>query len=160
MAAKARLAIEDCAICGGCEIALADLGVPLLKVFDKTVDLVYAPILSSAHDFDEADVTFVVGTVRTKHELERVQEARRKSKILVSFGTCPSTAGLVGLGNLFTKEELLEGAYDGHPPTQGVPELLDKVEPLSKHVKVDYVIPGCPPPGPVIRELLSDILGG
>jgi F420-non-reducing hydrogenase small subunit len=160
MAAKAKLAIEDCAICGGCEIALADLGVPLLKVLDKSVELVYAPILASATDFDKADVTFVVGVVRTKHDLERVQAARQKSKILVSFGTCPSTGGLPGLGNLKTTEELLKGAYGDKIPTDGTPELLDKLEPLSKHVKVDYVIPGCPPPGPVIRELLGDILGG
>jgi coenzyme F420-reducing hydrogenase gamma subunit len=160
MPAKAKLAIEDCAICGGCEIALADLGIPLLKVLDKTLDLVYAPILASATDYDEADVTLVIGTVRTKHDLERVQEARKKSKILVSFGTCPSTGGLVGLGNLKTKEELLAGAYGDKAPTQGTPELLDKLEPLSKHVKVDYVIPGCPPPGAVIRQLLNDIFGG
>jgi F420-non-reducing hydrogenase small subunit len=160
MAAKAKLAIEDCAICGGCEIALADLGVGLLKVFDKSVDLVYAPILASAIDYDKADVTFVIGVVRTKHDLERVQSARQKSKILVSFGTCPSTGGLAGMANLSTNEELLTTAYDGKVPTQGTPELLDKLEPLSKHVKVDYVIPGCPPPGPVIKELLSELLGG
>jgi len=158
MAAKAKLAIEDCAICGGCEIALADLGVGLLKVLDKRVDLVYAPVLASAIDYDKADVTFVVGVVRTKHELERVQAARKKSKILVSFGTCPSTGGLAGLANLSTNEELLTTAYDGKAPTQGA-EILDKLEPLSKHVKVDYVIPGCPPPGPVIKELLSELLG-
>ena len=137
---------------------MADLGVGLLKVLDKRVDLVYAPVLASAIDYDKADVTFVVGVVRTKHELERVQAARKKSKILVSFGTCPSTGGLAGLANLSTNEELLTTAYDGKAPTQGA-EILDKLEPLSKHVKVDYVIPGCPPPGPVIKELLSELLG-
>jgi F420-non-reducing hydrogenase small subunit len=159
MAAKAKLAIEDCAICGGCEIALADLGVGLLKVLDKSVDLVYAPVLASAIDYDKADVTFVIGVVRTKHDLERVQSARKKSKILVSFGTCPSTGGLAGLANLSTNEELLTTAYDGKAPTQGA-EILDKLEPLSRYVKVDYVLPGCPPPGPVIKELLSELLGG
>ncbi|MGA1975061.1 MAG: hypothetical protein ABSG92_05435 [Conexivisphaerales archaeon] len=159
MAAKAKLAIEDCAICGGCEIALADLGIGLLKLLDKSVDLVYAPVLASTTDFDQADVTFVIGVVRTKHDLERVEAARKKSKILVSFGSCPSTGAMPGLGNLFTPEELLARAYGDRTPTDGIPELLDKVEPLSKYVKVDYVIPGCPPPGPVIRELLSDILG-
>ncbi len=159
MAAKAKLAIEDCSICGGCEIALADLGVPLLKVLDKQLDLVYAPILASAIDYDQADVTFVIGTIRSKHDLERVQAARKKSKVLVSFGTCPSTGGLIGLGNLSSNQELLARAYGDKVPTDGVPELLDKLEPLSKHVKVDYVIPGCPPPGPVIKQLLGELLG-
>ena len=160
MAAKAKLAIEDCAICGGCEIALADLGVPLLKVLDKNIDLVYAPIIASATDYDKADVTFVIGTVRTKHDLERVQAARKKSKLLVSFGTCPSTGGIPGLANLKTNEEMLSCAYGNKVPTDGTPELLDRLEPLSKYVKVDFVVPGCPPPGPVIRELLGEILGG
>ena len=159
MAAKAKLAIEDCSICGGCEIALADLGVPLLKVLDKQLDLVYAPILASAIEYDQADVTFVIGTIRSKHDLERVQAARKKSKVLVSFGTCPSTGGLIGLGNLSTNQELLARAYGDKVPTDGTPELLDRLEPLSKYVKVDYVIPGCPPPGPVIKQLLGELLG-
>jgi F420-non-reducing hydrogenase small subunit len=161
LAAKAKLAIEDCAICGGCEIALADLGVSLLKVLDKNIDLVYAPILASTTDFEEADVTFVIGAIRTKHDLERVQAARKKSKVLVSFGTCPGTGGLIGLGNLKGKDDLLNRAYsEGKVPTQGTPELLDKLEPLSKYVKVDYVVPGCPPPAAVIKQLLGELLGG
>ena len=132
----------------------------MIKLLDKTLELVYAPIIASAIDYDQADVTFVIGTVRTKHDLERVQAARKKSKILVSFGTCPSTGGLPGLANLKTNEELLSRAYGNKVPTEGVPELLDTLEPLSKHVKVDFVVPGCPPPGPVIRELLGELLGG
>jgi len=138
---------------------LADLGVPLLKVLDKQLDLVYAPILASAIEYDQADVTFVIGTIRSKHDLERVQAARKKSKVLVSFGTCPSTGGLIGLGNLSTNQELLARAYGDKVPTDGTPELLDRLEPLSKYVKVDYVIPGCPPPGPVIKQLLGELLG-
>ena len=161
MAGKLKLAIEDCGICGGCEIAIADLGINLFQFLDKKADLVYAPILASTTDFDEADVTLVIGAIRNRHDLERVTKARKKSKILVAFGSCPASVGLVGLANLYDKEELLNRAYDSGAKFkhQGLPELLETVEPLSKHVPVDFVIPGCPPPTLVIKQMLEQLIG-
>lgn len=162
MVEKVKLAVEDCALCGGCEIALADLGVTLLDLFDKHVDLVYAPILASATDYDKADVTLVIGAIRSDHDLNRVKAAREKSKIIVSFGTCPSSAGLVGLANLYGKDELLQRAYGAEDPSahKETPKLLDDIKPLSKHIRVDYIIPGCPPPQPVIKQMLKSLLKG
>ena len=162
MGGRIKIAIEDCALCGGCEIALADLGTLLLDLFDKHADLVYAPVLASTTDYDEADLTLVIGAIRSEHDLERVKKARERSKILVSFGTCPSSAGLVGLANLYEKTELLQRAYGSEDPSQhkATPKLLDRIEPLSKHVKVDYIIPGCPPPQPIIKQMLKSILKG
>jgi len=159
---RIKVAIEDCALCGGCEIALADLGTALLDLFDKRLDLVYAPILASTTDYEEADLTLVIGAIRSDHDLQRVKKAREKSKILVSFGTCPSSTGLVGLANLFEKSELLQRAYGSEDPSQhkDTPRILDTVEPLSKYVKVDYIIPGCPPPQPVIKQMLKSALKG
>ncbi|MEM3387220.1 MAG: hypothetical protein QXN08_06075 [Nitrososphaerales archaeon] len=162
MVEKIKLAIEDCALCGGCEIALADLGTALLDLFDKHIDLVYAPILASTTDYDKADITLVIGAIRSDHDLERVKAAREKSKIIVSFGTCPSSAGLVGLANLFDKDEMLKRAYGTEDPSKHkeTPKLLDEVKPLSKYIHVDYIIPGCPPPQPVIKQMLKSVLKG
>lgn len=159
---KIKIAIEDCALCGGCEISLADLGLELLEIFDKHAELVYAPILASTSDYDSADVTLIIGSVRTEHDLERIKAAREKSRTVVAFGSCCSSGGLIGLGNLFDKDELLRRAYG----TKDLPvhkeqiKLLDRVEPLSKYIKVDYTIPGCPPPKPVIKQLLKTLLKG
>jgi F420-non-reducing hydrogenase small subunit len=159
---KLKLALEDFALCGGCEIALADLGEGLLKVLDEDLDLVYAPVLASTRDYDSADVTLLIGAIRNQHDLERLKEARKKSKILVAFGTCPGSGGLVGLANLYGRNDLVKSAYpkEGDHTDERSKKLLEKLEPAYKHVKVDYIIPGCPPPGPVIKQMLRGLLGG
>jgi coenzyme F420-reducing hydrogenase gamma subunit len=165
---RLKLAIVDCAICGGCEVSIADLGEQLLNLMTDRIDLVYAPILMSEREYGPVDVAFVVGSVRTAEDIKAVKEARQKAKILVAFGTCPGFGGLNNLANLSSKDELLDSAYvnalsmnrDGEKnvPHERVPELLAKIKPLSEYVKVDITIPGCPPPLQVIRDALDEIL--
>lgn len=159
---KLKLALEDFALCGGCEIALADLGLGLLRLLGKQMDLVYAPILASTTDYEKADVTLLIGAIRNQHDLERAKAARKKSKVLVAFGTCPGSVGLVGLANLYDRDQLVKGAYPAEStrPEGGSSFLLEKIEPASKHVRVDYIVPGCPPPSPVIKQMFRKILGG
>ncbi len=164
---KLKLAIVDCALCGGCEVAIADLGEEFLNLTSDKVDLVYAPILMSAREYGPVDVVFVVGAVRTAEDLKAVKEAREKARILVAFGTCPGFGGLNNLANLSSKHELLDSAYVNAPsmdhtgktvPHVNVPELLEEIKPLGDYVEVDITIPGCPPPLQLIRDSLGEIL--
>jgi Fe-S-cluster-containing dehydrogenase component/coenzyme F420-reducing hydrogenase gamma subunit len=168
---KLRLAIVDCAICGGCEVAIADLGEQVLRLLSDRVELVYAPILMSAREFGQVDVVFVVGAVRNEDDLKAVREARVKAKVLVAFGTCPAFGGVNILSNLYSKEELLDSAYVNAlsmehygekitVPSVRVPALLNEIKPLSEYVKVDVTLPGCPPPSQVIRDALDALLHG
>jgi coenzyme F420-reducing hydrogenase gamma subunit len=167
---KLTLAIVDCALCGGCEVAIADLGSNLVKLLSDKIDLVYAPILMSAREYGPVDVAFVIGAIRTEEDLRAVKEAREKAKVLVSFGTCPAFGGLNNLANLSSKQELLEYAYAntasmGHDngktlPSERVPEVLSELKPLSEYVKVDLTIPGCPPPSDSIRDAINLLLNG
>jgi NAD-reducing hydrogenase small subunit len=45
-------------------------------------------------------------------------------------------------------------------PTDGVPALLTKVQPLHAHIKVDVHIPGCPPSADTILYAVSELLEG
>jgi coenzyme F420-reducing hydrogenase gamma subunit len=166
---RLRLAIVDCAICGGCEVAIADLGEQVLSLLSDRVELVYAPILMSAREFGSVDVVFVVGAVRNEDDLRAVREAREKAKVLVAFGTCPGFGGVNTLSNLYSKEELLDSAYvnalsmkpnggEKTVPSVRVPGLLNEIKPLSEYVKVDVTLPGCPPPLQVIRDALDALL--
>jgi coenzyme F420-reducing hydrogenase gamma subunit len=167
---RLKLAIVDCAICGGCEVAIADLGEQVLNLLSDRVELVYAPILMSAREFGPVDVVFVVGSIRNEEDLRAVREAREKAKVLVAFGTCPGFGGLNNLSNLYSKEELLDAAYvnaSSMDPNGGrtvpnvkVPGLLGEIRPLSDYVKVDVTLPGCPPPAQVIRDALDVLLHG
>ncbi len=87
---------------------------------------------------------------------------RRKSRLLVAFGTCAAHGSIPGLANLHTTEELLQTVYRDTPSIdnpQGVlpapvsevpggvlrlPPLNDSVATLAQTVAVDYFLPGCP----------------
>jgi F420-non-reducing hydrogenase small subunit len=162
---KVKVAIEDIAYCGGCEVAIADLGEDLLRLLQEKIELVYAPILMSSREYGPVDVAFVIGAVRNEHDLKLVKRARENSKVLVACGSCSCFGGIPSLANMYGKVELLNNAYKNAPsvvkagvPSSNVPGLLEKVLPLSEHVKVDYYIPGCPPPPPLLKEAITTLL--
>jgi coenzyme F420-reducing hydrogenase gamma subunit len=168
-AERLKMAIVDCAICGGCEVAMADLGEYLIQLLSQKIDLVHAPILMSAREYGPVDVAFVVGAIRNTEDLRIAKQAREKAKILVAFGTCPAFGGLNNLSNLSSRRELLETAFVNAPsmeqdgkiiPNQRVPALMSEVKSLSEYVKVDVAVPGCPPPADAIREAIGLLLNG
>ncbi|HEX9050654.1 MAG TPA: hydrogenase iron-sulfur subunit [Anaeromyxobacter sp.] len=181
---KPRVAFWWNASCGGCEEAVIDLGDAFAALVEK-VDVVLWPV---ALDFKRRDVealpdggidvAFVNGAVRLTEQDEWAQLLRRKARVLVAFGACAHTGGVVGLGNLSEPQEILDAAYrapasisnpDAVLPGQRVraaghdlslPTLLSSALPLGAVVQVDYTIPGCPPSPAVIGAAVDRILSG
>jgi NAD-reducing hydrogenase small subunit len=88
---------------------------------------------------------------------------------VVSFGDCAVTGNVTSLRNPLGKAEpVLRQSYielatlnPRIPDEQGiVPRLLDRVLPVHEVVKVDYYIPGCPPPAGRIRHVLEELIAG
>jgi F420-non-reducing hydrogenase small subunit len=166
MTRKVRVAIEDLSYCGGCEIALADLGQHLLELLDNKIELVYAPLLMSATDYGQVDVLLVTGAARNAEDIEHIQRAREHARYLVAFGSCSAFGGLPGLGNFCAKDDLLRVAFQQVPsleagseaPADDVPALTTDIRPIDAYTKVDYYLAGCPPPPPVIAEFLGLLL--
>jgi coenzyme F420-reducing hydrogenase gamma subunit len=88
MMRKVRVAIEDLSYCGGCEIALADLGHELLDLMDRKIELVYAPLLMSASNYGQPDVLFLTGAARNDEDIEHIRRARENARYLVAMGSC------------------------------------------------------------------------
>ena len=168
MPEKVKVAIEDIAYCGGCEVAIADLGKDLVGLLVDKIDLVYAPVLMSARDYGPVDIAVIIGAARSEHDITLIRKARENAKVLIAFGACSCFGGIPSLANLYIKEELLKTAYVDAPsieekskavvPRVNVPELAEKVSPVSKYVKVDFFLPGCPPPPPLIKDVLLTLL--
>jgi F420-non-reducing hydrogenase small subunit len=166
---KLKVIIEDLAYCGGCETAIADVGEALIKLLAEDIELQYAPILMSKRDYGNVDLGLVIGAVRSEHDLKLLKRARERSRVLVAFGSCASLGGIPSLANLSSKEELLDAAYKdapsisnqqaAQPPSRRIPFLLDDVRPVDSYVNVDFKIPGCPPPPPLIAEVVSTLVG-
>ena len=105
----------------------------------KYVNFQYSKLLRSNSKIEGLDVAFVEGAISTKDEVERIKKVRKSSKILVAIGACAIDATPSAHRNFFAAKELKEIA-----PVLKKFGYLDKVYPLSKFVKVDYQVPGCP----------------
>lgn len=166
MPRKIKMAMQNLSYCGGCEIALTDLGDKLLDLLDQRVDLVYAPLFMSAEDYEDVDVMFLTGAVRNEEDLEQIRKARERARYLVSFGSCASLGGIPGLANMYETDQLLAAAFEDAPSVEGgvarpsmdIPALADQIQPVEQYVKVDFVLDGCPPLPPMIEVFLASIL--
>ncbi len=181
---KPKIGFYWCASCGGCEEAVVDLAETILDVVEL-VDIVFWPC---ALDFKQQDVEamddgtmaacFVNGAVRSSHQREMAELCRRKSQLLVAFGSCSHTGGIPGLANLYSLDSLLQSSYGGRFSTvnpEGIlpqahtdrkegrlelPILDQEVKTLDQCVPVDYYLPGCPPPVRLIVEAVTAIVEG
>lgn len=182
--AKPKVALYWNASCGGCEEAWIDLNEDILKVVEA-VDIVLWPV---AMDFKKKDVealedgeiavAFLNGGVRTSEQLEWSELLRRKSQLVVAFGSCAHLGGIPGLANFSDKKSLLECVYETLPGVDNpekthpqpktkkpegeleLPVLWDRVHALDQVIDVDYYLPGCTVPPDLIMDAVNAILAG
>jgi NAD-reducing hydrogenase small subunit len=152
--------------CSGCHMSFLDLDELLIELAKK-IQVVYSPIADVKTFPENVDITLVEGAIGDEDQLELLRKAREQTKILVSLGDCAVTGNVPALRNVLEDGDraVLERAYvenvDVNPQIPNdVPKLLKKVRPLHEAVKIDYFIPGCPPPADVIGYVLTELLSG
>ena len=179
---KPNFAFYWAASCGGCEIAVLDIDEKILDVADAA-NIIFWPVAIDTKYKDvekmedgSIDVCFFNGAVRTSEQEEIAKLLRRKSKTMISFGSCAYSGGIPGLANLYSGWEIFETAYLDNPSTDNadgkvpetevrvddgkltLPEFYDSVKALHQVVDVDYFLPGCPPPTKLIVKAVEAIL--
>ncbi len=184
MAEKPKLAIYWASSCGGCEIAVVNLNEKLLAV-DAYFDLVFCPCLldTKISEIESmADRSIVVtlfnGAIRTSENEEMACLMRRKSQLLIAFGSCASEGGIPALSNLSAKKDHFRSIYLNNASIdnrQGIvpethckvpegelelPVFYERVRTLNDVVDVDYSIPGCPPEPHQIWNVVSALIQG
>jgi F420-non-reducing hydrogenase small subunit len=184
MPTKPKIGIYWCASCGGCEEAVVDLAEDILGLVEQ-VDIVFWPV---AMDFKKQDVeaipdkgitlTLMNGAIRSTEQEEMARMLRRKSQLLIAYGSCAHTGGIPGLANQYPREQMLKYVYEETPTMVNeaktrpqlkvqeagrevhLPELWNVVRALDQVVEVDYYIPGCPPTPNVTKAALGAVLEG
>lgn len=172
-----RTAIVSLSSCGGCAAALLESrSVVANGSGTSAIEIVYCPMLMDERSVPQVDLAIVDGAVRCKEDVERLEEARAKSRYLVGLGSCASTGGIPALANRFALEDLIEGSFgrtqdlfdhyfDGTSTASRSStaveqlQLLRKVSAIGALVRVDDTIPGCPPPLDQLERLFDELAG-
>jgi F420-non-reducing hydrogenase small subunit len=184
MSDKPRIGFYWCGSCGGCEESIVDLAEDLLWALEA-VEIVFFPV---AMDFKKRDIeeiadgavlaTLVNGCIRTSEQEEMVRLLRRKSQLLVAYGSCACMGGIPGLANQFSRERILKYVYEEaisvekeqrarplpasrhNGRTVSLPAFHHLVRALDQVVEVDYYLPGCPPTPGLLKRALETLLSG
>ncbi len=184
---KINLAIYWAAGCGGCDVSLLDVNERILTIGDMA-NIVMWPIAADGKEKDieamedgSITVSIINGAVRNTENEHMAKLLRKKSVIVVSYGSCACFGGSPALANLIPggKDELLDYVYKEVPTTANfqadyhkgkpvvpqasfkapegeltLPVLFDTVKTLDQVIDVDYYVPGCPP----LQESISHML--
>ena len=162
---KVRVATVWLDGCSGCHMSLLDID-EAIEAVAKKADIVYGPLVDAQKFPDQVDVTLVEGAISSEEDREKAQTIRSKSKILIAMGDCAVTSNVPAMRNTVPVKTLLDRIYiegaNAAPgaPVEGVPKLLKKAVPLQEVVKVDYHLPGCPPPPKAIAYVIGELLEG
>jgi F420-non-reducing hydrogenase small subunit len=179
---KPKFAMYWAASCGGCEIAVLNIGEHILEV-DAVFDIAFWPV---AADFKYEDVRgypdgfidlcLFNGAIRNSENEEIAHLLRRKSKILVAFGSCSATGGIPSLANLTSLNNIFSTVYLENPSIDNpeqilpqphfqavegdlhIPEFYPSVKTLADVVDVDYTVPGCPPEAHQIWAVMQAVV--
>ncbi|OQX18384.1 MAG: methyl viologen-reducing hydrogenase [Desulfobulbaceae bacterium A2] len=172
-----RVAEEWLHSCSGCEIAILNIGEPLVELL-SVLEFVHIPVLMDHKYFGqlgdqehltipEADVGIVSGGCANAEHKEVLEEMRKKCKILIALGTCATHGGLPALINSWGTEAAYTEAFSTRTtdtpadiPDQGVPKPLDRVYALDEIVPIDLMVPGCPPNPEHIAAAILALLEG
>jgi NAD-reducing hydrogenase small subunit len=151
--------------CSGCHMSFLDMDERLLELGERA-DLVYSPLVDAKEYPQGVDVCLVEGAVSSEEDLRRIRTIRERTRILVSFGDCAVTSNVPGMRNPIGAAPLLQRAYQEnatlHPqvPSEVVPRLLERSQPVHQVVDVDVFLPGCPPSADLIHATLTELLEG
>jgi F420-non-reducing hydrogenase small subunit len=182
LSGKPKIALYWASSCGGCEIAVLGVHERILDVANA-FDIVFWPCVldGKLEDVDalaDGELLFTLfnGAIRNDENHEMAQLLRRKSQVLIAFGSCAHEGCIPGLGNFNNRREMFDWIYHEAPTTHNpnnvepvaggwefpeghvhIPGYWDTVKTLGQVVDVDYYLPGCPPEADRIWDALTAI---
>ncbi|MGE5249336.1 MAG: oxidoreductase [Bacteroidota bacterium] len=181
MSGKPKFAMYWAAGCGGCEIAVLNIHEKILEV-DANFEVVFWPVAMDAKYKDvevmqdgSIQLTLFNGGIRNEENEHMARLLRRKSQILVAFGSCANEGCIPGLANLSDAREIVGTAFHtlttdnphGIYPRASVdlpegeihlPRILPVLKTLGQVVEVDYRMPGCPPESHQIEAVIDLVI--
>ena len=150
---KPTLAVYKFSSCDGCQLSILNMEDELLDLAGA-LDIAYFLEATRAERPGPYDIAIVEGSITTPHEVERIKEIRRQSKVLIALGTCATAGGIQSLRNFTDAKAYANTVYD-HPEFL---HYLDTATPIAEHVPVDMELWGCPVNKGQVLEVISALL--
>jgi sulfhydrogenase subunit delta len=150
-----RVGVVKLTSCDGCQLTLLDLEEELLAITER-YELVDFPEATSNRSAGPYDILFVEGSISDPDQLARIVDLRARTTTLVAIGACATAGGIQALRNWGDSADWAASVY----PDPSLFRILDRVSPVSEHVKVDAELRGCPIAPGQLRELLAALLVG
>ena len=150
---RPTLAVWKFSSCDGCQLSLLDCEDELLAIAEG-LRIAYFPEATSGEVEGPYDVSLVEGSVTTPHDLERIQEVRAQSGLLVTIGACATAGGIQALRNFADVREWIPLVYAS-------PDFISTLvtsTPIADHVQVDLELRGCPISKAQLVETVSALL--
>jgi len=135
---KPSVAFISLTSCEGCQFAMLDLHEKFFEL-TKYIDLDEIRLLEDERERSHYDIAFVEGNPVTKENLHTLKRIRRISDVVVVFGNCADLGGVWEIKNYHDYKKI--GCYV-YKECNSVEN--KKIMEVSKVIKVDYVLPGCP----------------
>ena len=187
---KIKLALYWAAACGGCDVSVLDSDEKVLNV-GAMADIVMWPVAADGKekDIEEMEdgaitVSLINGAVRNAENEHMVKLLRKKSQLVVAYGSCACFGGTPALANLVPggAKEVLDYVYNQTPTSKAfceaypdkphvpqteievpegtltLPNLYNRVKSLDQVIDVDYFVPGCPPTQETLGQLLDAVV--
>jgi len=172
---KLRIGIISLSSCGGCPALFVRNWHDVTQI-TANVEIAYCPMLMDEQEIRTVELALVDGAVRTREDERQLDEIRVKSRFLVAWGSCAVFGGVPALANRFELEALIAESYgrtldpisyyladqrqDSRKTLTPLAEKLRRrLRTISEVVRVDYYIPGCPPPIDILKNLIHEMRG-
>jgi NAD-reducing hydrogenase small subunit len=171
---KKRIATVSLAGCFGCHMSLLDIDERILELL-KLVEFDKSPLNDFKKFKKHCDIGLIEGGCCNEENVHTLQEFRKNCDVLVAIGQCAIMGGLPVMRNAIMHSddplrECLEEAFLNSPSVYNssndipndpaLPLILDKVYNCVEVVKIDYQIPGCPPSGDTLWQMLLALVKG
>jgi coenzyme F420-reducing hydrogenase gamma subunit len=152
---RPRVGVVKLTSCDGCQLTILDLEDELLAITER-FDIIDFPEASSDRSAGPYDILFVEGSISDPDQVERIHDLRARSRLLVVIGACATAGGIQAMRNWGSVDDWASSVY----PDPSLIRVLDRVWPVSDHVKVDAELRGCPISPEQLREFLASVLLG
>lgn len=139
---KKKLGLFSLTSCGGCLYEIGNLGQVQLEL-EKFFDIFD---LRDKSDFDISrfDIALIEGNPDTEGQIDLLRKIRRRSDKVIIVGACSDLGGVQSIRNSIPKKLINK----------------DRARSASEIVRVDFLVPGCPPTTSELLEVVMDTYWG